>query len=289
VRTWLFVAIGVFLACGLSADDAQYTLGKDSQVQPDRPQGKVLQRVWDQSKVYPGTTRRYYIYVPAQYDGSAEAALMVFQDGHAYVSADGQFRAPTVIDNLIDRKEMPITIGLFVDPGHTGPLPEQPGWEPSPANRSLEYDTVSDRYATFLLDELIPELKKEYKISDDPKQRAIAGISSGGICALSVAWHRPDAFSKVLSHVGSFVDIRGGDHYPAMIRKSEPKPIRVFLQGGEGDLDNQFGHWPLANQQMAKALAFKKYDYRFEFGSGGHSGAHGGAILPESLVWLWRD
>ena len=136
---------------------------------------------------------------------------------------------------------------------------------------------------------MIPELEKQYKITKDPKQRAICGISSGGICAWTVAWERPDAFQKVLSHVGSFTNIRGGHVYPAMIRKTDPKPIRVFLQDGEGDLDNAHGNWPLANQQMAKSLAYAKYDYRFEYGEGGHNGIHGGSILPDSMRWLWRN
>jgi len=275
----------------LSGSDADYSLGPDSLVKPENPQGSLQIHVWDQSKVFPGTTRRYWVYVPEQYDPSQAAALMVFQDGHAYVDPEGQFRAPVVLDNLIAAGQMPITIGLFVDPGQIGELPEKPGWRPTPANRSLEYDTLSPAYAQMLLEELIPRLRTEHQlnISDDPAQRGIAGISSGGICAWTVAWERPDAFGKVLSHVGSFVNIRGGHHYPAVIRKTEKKPIRVFLQGGEEDLDNEHGNWPLANRQMGAALKFKGYDYQLVMGTGGHSGKHGGAILPESLRWLWRD
>ncbi|MEP0062129.1 alpha/beta hydrolase, partial [Rhodopirellula bahusiensis] len=128
----------------------------------------------------------------------------------------------------------------------------------------------------------------QYIITDTPELRAICGNSSGGICAFSVAWFRPDSFRKVMSHIGSFVNIRGGDHYPAMLRKTDPKPIRVFLQDGSGDLDNRHGNWPLANQQMAAALAFQKYDYKFVYGEGGHNGKHGGSIFPDSLRWLWR-
>lgn len=266
----------------------KYELGEDSKPKDGAPKGKVTHHEW-KSNVFPGTIRRYSVYVPAQYDGKSAAALMVFQDGHAYVDPQGQFRATVVFDNLIHQKEMPVTIGIFIDPGHkSDKLPEKRGWRPTPANRSFEYDTLSDQYAKFLLEEIIPEVSKEYKITDDPDQRAICGISSGGICAFTVAWERPDQFRKVLSHVGSFTNIRGGHVYPALIRKTPRKPIRVFLQGGEKDLDNQFGNWPLANQQMAKALAFAKYDYRFEFGTEGHNGIHGGAILPESLRWLWR-
>jgi enterochelin esterase family protein len=285
---WLAFGGLLTFSSALLADDSDYTLGPDSQVKEGVPKGKVIEKTWEESQVFPGTKRRYWIYVPAQYDGSQPAAVMVFQDGHAYVNPEGQYRATVVMENLIAAGEMPVTIGIFIDPGHTGPLPEKPGWVPPPANRSVEYDTLSDAYARFLVEEILPEVGKEYWLTEDPDQRAIVGISSGGICAFTVAWERPDAFRKVLSHVGSFTDIRGGDKYPSIVRKAEPKPLRVFLQGGSGDLDNQFGNWPLANQQMAKALAFKNYDYRFEFGTGGHSGVHGGAILPDSLRWLWR-
>lgn len=270
------------------SDDSEYKLGPESQVQADVPQGKVTEYTWE-SNIFEGTKRRYYVYVPAQYDGSEPAALMVFQDGHTYVKRDGTFRAPVVMDNLIHSGDMPVTIGLFLDPGHKGALPSKPGWEPSPANRSFEYDSLGDQYAKFVIDEMIPDLAKTYKLTDNPDMRAIGGISSGGICAFTVAWERPDMFRKVLSHVGSFVDLRGGHNYPPKIRKTPPKPIRVFLQDGSGDLDNQFGNWPLANQEMAAALKFAKYDYEFVYGTGGHNDKHGGAIMPESLKWLWRD
>lgn len=272
-----------------TASDGDYTLGADSMPKQGVPQGQVIDRTFADSKVFPGTIRHYSIYVPKQYDGKTPAALMVFQDGHAYVNPNGQFRATVVMDNLIAEKAMPVTIGVFIDPGHKGSLPDNRGWKPTPQNRSVEYDTLSDDYAQFLIDELLPEVKQDYKITDDPELRAIGGISSGGICAWTVAWERPDSFRKVLSHVGSFVNIRGGHNYPAIIRKTDRKPIRVFLQDGENDLDNQHGNWPLANQQMAKALEFKDYDYKFVMGTGEHSGQHGGAILPESLRWLWRD
>ena len=263
--------------------------GPDSQRHPDVPRGEVSQYEW-RSSVFPDTVRRYWVYVPAQYDGSSPAALMVFQDGHAYVSEEGQFKVPVVFDNLIHQGHMPVTIGLFVSPGHLKvELPATPGWRPRAENRSLEYDSLSDQYARFLLEEMLPELAKQYALRDAPEARAICGISSGGICAWTAAWERPDAFGKVLSHVGSFTNIRGGHVYPALIRKSSRRPIRAFLQGGAADLDNAHGSWPLANQQMAAALRFRDYDYRFEFGNGGHNGEHGGAILPDSLRWLWRD
>jgi enterochelin esterase family protein len=284
--TFALLAIGPSLAA--IADDSQYTLGPDSQRKDGVPVGKILERTWD-SSVFDGTHRRFSIYVPAQYDGQEPAAVMVFQDGHAYVNPTGRFRATVVMDNLIHTKEMPVTIGIFIDPGHKRPLPEKAGWEPAPENRSFEYDSVSDLYATFLEKEILPEVAKEYKLTDDPNRRAIAGISSGGICAFTVAWHRPDMFRRVLSHVGSFVDIRGGHNYPPMIRKTEKKPIKVYLQDGSGDLDNRFGNWPLANQEMAAALKFKGYDYEFVYGSGGHNDIHGSAVLPDAMRWLWKD
>jgi enterochelin esterase family protein len=250
----------------------------------------VIERVHAESRVFPGTIRRYWVYVPAQYDAAAPAAVMVFQDGHAYVDPKGQFRATIVMDNLIHAGAMPVTIGVFVDPGHKKPqLPDRPGWNPRPENRSVEYDTLSGDYARFLLDEILPAVGRDYVLTENPELRGICGISSGGICAFTVAWERPDAFRKVLSHVGSFTNIRGGHVYPALIRKTERKPLRVFLQDGAGDLDNAHGNWPLANQEMAAALRFAGYDYQFVYGTGGHNGIHGGAILPESLRWLWRD
>jgi enterochelin esterase-like enzyme len=271
------------------AGDEEYKLGPDSQRQDGVPQGKVTEHVW-KSEIFPGTIRRYWVYVPAQYKDDSPAAVMVFQDGHAYVGEKGQFRAPIVMDNLIHKKEMPITVGIFIDPGHKKEaLPEKAGWQPAPENRSFEYDTLSDQYARFLLEEVLPEVGKTYKLTDDPDRRAICGISSGGICAWTVAWEKPDAFRKVLSHVGSFTNIRGGHVYHAQIRKTPKKPIRVFLQDGSGDLDNEHGNWPLANQEMAAALKFAKYDYDFVYGSGGHNDKHGAAILPDSMRWLWRE
>jgi enterochelin esterase family protein len=229
--------------------------------------------------------RNYWVYVPAQYKPEEPACVMVFQDGQWYVDAKGQFRVPIVFDNLIHKKQMPVTVGIFVQPGE---FPAE-GKGKSRSNRSFEYDTVSNQYAGFLEKELLPEVGKTVKLRDDAAGRAICGISSGGICAFTAAWERPDLFSKVLSHVGSFTNIRGGDVYPGLIRKTEKKPIRVYLQDGSGDLNNEHGSWPLANLQMATSLKHMGYDYTFAYGDGGHNGKHGGVILPESLVWLWRD
>ena len=280
------IALAAFFlvaAVGYSADD--YPLGPDSKRQEGVPEGVVTKHQWH-SKIFPGTVRDYWIYVPKQYAADKEVCLMVFQDGGGYANTNGQFRVPVVFDNLIQKREMPVTIGLFINPG------EVPAAEPGQkarSNRSFEYDSLGDQYSRFLLEELLPEIEKKYRITRDPAGRAICGISSGAICAFTVAWEHPDQFSKVLSHVGSFTNIRGGHVYPALIRKTDKKPIRVFLQDGANDLDNLHGNWPLSNQEMAAAFKFKAYDYRFEFGDGGHNGKHGGAILPEALRWLWRD
>ena len=285
----LAVASALFAALPhavFAADD--YQLGPDSMVQEGVPQGKIVEGKHTSEKVFPGAVRNYSIYIPAQYDGSSPAAVMVFQDGGSYVNKTGQFRVPVVFDNLIHKKQMPVTIGIFLNPGV---IPAAKQGEQARNNRSFEYDSLGDQYTRFLLEEILPMVAKEHqlKLTDDPNQRAICGISSGGICAFTVAWERPDQFRKVLSHVGSFTNIRGGHVIHAVIRKTENKPLRIFLQDGSGDLDNLHGNWPLANQEMAAALKFKGYDYKFEFGDGGHNGKHGGAILPESLRWLWRS
>jgi enterochelin esterase family protein len=263
-----------------------YKLGPDSQPHADAPKGTLTKHRFE-SKIYAGIFRDYYVYVPAQYDAKKTAALMVFQDGYAYARNDGDYRVPIVFDNLIHQKAMPVTIALFVNPGHnSSDIPENAFRS---SNRLAEYDELSDRYVTFLIDELIPELEKKYALTKDPKMRAIAGLSSGGICAFTAAWQRPDYFHKVLSHIGSFTNIRGGDAYPSLIRGTTKKDIKVFLQDGSNDLDNQYGNWYLANLQMEAALKFKKYDHIFVGGTEGHNGKHGGSILPESLKWLWSD
>jgi enterochelin esterase family protein len=260
-----------------------YETHTDSREHAGIPKGTIKQMPPWESRIFAGTKRDWWVYVPAQYAPDTPAAVMVFQDG-----AGPKDFVPTVFDNLIAKHDMPVTVGIFIQPGVRAD---------GSANRSFEYDTLSDQYARFLLEEILPEVEKTVKLRHDAASRAISGSSSGGICAFTVAWERPDQFSKVLSWVGSFTNIasgktlkEGGHNYEALVRKTFPrKPIRVFLQDGANDLDNANGNWPLANQTLAKSLQYAGYDYKFEFGQGFHSNRHGRAILPDSLRWLWRD
>ncbi len=266
-----------------------YAPRPENQEQAGVPKGSLIQQAPLQSSTYPGTTRDWWIYVPAQYKPDAPACVMFFQDGGGMKNY-----VPTTFDNLIAKGEMPVTVGVFINPGV---------FADNRPNRSYEYDMLSDQYARFLLDEILPIVEAKgnkgetpLNLRHDAAARAICGISSGGICSWTVAWERPDQFSKVLSFVGSFTNIAsgsskrdGGHNYPALIRKTPRKPIRAFLQDGENDLDNEHGNWPLANQEMAKALQFAGYDYKFVFGHGFHSDLHGRAILPDALRWLWRE
>jgi enterochelin esterase-like enzyme len=267
-----------------AADD--YKLGADSQVQ-SVPRGEVRQARFEASRIFPGTTREYFVYVPKQYDPARPACLMVFFDGAGFMRPDGAFRVPVVFDNLIAKKEMPVTIAVGINPGTVPPT--LPDAKPR-STRSFEYDSLGDANARFLLEELLPEALKGLNVTTDPAGRAVCGNSSGGIAAFTVAWERPESFGKVVSHIGSFTNIRGGHLYAGLIRKVKPaKPIRVFLQEGTNDLDNLHGNWPLANRDVAAALKFAGYDHQVVFGEGGHSGRHGGAIFPDTLRWLWRD
>ncbi len=265
-----------------------YKLGPLSMEQADVPKGRVIAHTNFASKVFTNTTRDWWVYVPAQYDAKKPANVMVFQDGHDYIGLKGAWRVPTVFDNLIHRGEMPVTIGIFINPGHQtsrGTLTN--AWRAS--NRSVEYDSLGDRYSRFLIGEILPVVAKDFNLTTNAEGRAICGASSGGICAFTVAWERPDQFRKVLSTIGSFTDLRGGNLYPYLIRKTERKPLRVFLQDGANDLDNAFGNWPLANQMMAASLRYMDYDYKFVFGDGQHTSKHGASIFPETCRWLWRD
>jgi hypothetical protein len=290
-----------------------YSLTADSLPQANVPKGQVTGPFEFHSKIFANTVRRYWIYVPAQYDRSRPASLLVFQDGQRALNPDGSLRVQNVLDNLIRAGDIPVTIGVFVTPGHRGlHYPNDLGMS-NPNHRAEEYDALDDRYARFLIDELLPLIKKNYNLSDDPNEHAIGGTSSGAICAFTVAWHRPDMFRKVISLIGSYVSIGyrpargneplvpGGDLYPTLIRKSPIRPLRIFLQDGSNDLSNEHGNWFLANQQMLSAFEWAnanadqqqlngaRYDVSHIWGEGGHSDEHGGALLPDILRWLWRD
>jgi len=285
----------VLAGCILASIPLHKSLGADEKFQPhplaleqaDVPKGTLTQMPPWKSKIFEGTTRDWWIYVPAQYKPEKPASVMVFQDGGGYTRNTGNWRVPIVFDNLIATGKMPVTLAIFLNPGA---FPTTSPGQKERSNRSFEYDSLGDRYARFLLQEILPEVEKTHPLSHNPADRAICGASSGGACAFTVAWEHPEAFGKVLSTIGSFTNLRSAHHYPSWIRKTEPKPIRVFLQDSSGDLDNPFGNWPLANQQMAAALRYMDYDVRFEYAEGyGHNGNHGGSLFPEALQWLWRS
>ncbi len=275
-------------AAALSAVQAKddYKLGPDSMEQSGVPRGHVSQFRY-KSEIFAKTERDVWVYIPKQCDGKTPVCLMVFQDGGSYQNPKGSYRATIVMDNLIHKKEIPVMIGIFINPGV---FPDKLDKKKKPlSNRSFEYDSMTPQYVEFLEKEILAEVGKQYKLRPDAAARGICGASSGGICAFTAAWERPDLFSKVLSHIGSFTNIRGGDRYPGIIRKADKKNIRVFLQDGSNDLDNPAGNWYLANLQMESAFKFKKYDHKAVWGDGGHTGKHGGAILPDAMRWLWRD
>ncbi len=293
------VPFAAFNASAAATDDA-YLLGPDSQQHDGTPRGKVIGPLTLASQVFTNTTRHYWIYVPAQYDPKTPASLMIFQDGQAFVRQDGDYRIPNVFDNLIYRREMPVTIAVFINPGHT---PEQQessstNWGDSINNRATEYNELNDKYSHLITDELMPVIEKDYNISKNPDDHAIAGASSGAICAFTVAWQRPDKFHKVISTIGSFTNLRGGHVYPQLILDNERKPIRIFLADGLNDLRGRGRNnspydakrdWHAQNIKMVAALTQKGYDVNYCWGIGTHSGKQGGAIMPEMLRWLWRD
>jgi sugar lactone lactonase YvrE/enterochelin esterase-like enzyme len=276
----------ILLPLSLLHAEGPYPIDPASVRQEGVPKGVTTKHVFKDSKIYPGTERAYWLHVPAQYDPAKPACLMVFQDGGGYVNEGGANKVPIVFDNLIAKGEMPVTIGLFVDPG----VVPAPNRESQPRfNRSYEYDAFSSNYARFLIDELIPVVAKDYKLSDNPDHRAICGASSGGIAAFNAAWQRPDAFRRVYSMIGTFVGLRGGDEFSTLVRKTEPKPLRIFLQDGSNDLDIYCGDWWMENQKMERALKFAGYEVEHVWGEGQHSHQHGGAIMPQALRWLWKD
>jgi enterochelin esterase-like enzyme len=258
----------------------------DSYAQPGVPQGKLSDKIVHTSAVYPGMETNYWIYAPAQYDPNTPAALMVWQDGEGQINRDGGSRLLNVIDNLTYQKKIPVMIQVLISPGKVG----------EKAMRSIEYDTVDDTYTKFLRQEILAEVAKLYNLRKDTYSHAIAGQSSGGICAFNAAWFHPEMFSRVLSRIGSFTSIQwhpgqidGGNVYPFKIRKENKRNIRVWLQDGANDLENDHGSWPLQNIQMANSLKMKNYDFHLSFGNGTHNSAHGNAEAPVALTWLWRD
>jgi enterochelin esterase family protein len=253
---------------------------------PGVPHGSLSPKMFHSSRIYPGMETNYWIYVPAQYAPKAPAALMVWQDGETHVDRNGPARTLNVIDNLIQQRKIPVMIHVFVSPGAVG----------DQHMRSLEYDTVDDTYARFLRDELLPEVGRRYEIRQDSYSRAIAGNSSGGVCSFTAAWFHPELFSRVLSRIGSFTSIQwrsgamdGGNDLPFKVRKEPKRNLRVWLQDGYNDAENEHGSWPLQNLQMANSLKLRGYDFHLSFGSGTHNPAHGDAEAPLELAWLWRD
>jgi len=279
--------------------DVHYRLGPDSLEQEGVPKGEIRGPFTLPSAVYPGTQHTYWVYVPAQYSPAEAASLMVFNDGQAFKNPTGNVRAHNVLDNLIHRREIPVMIAVFINPGRRPdqrePTPQN--WGDRDTNRPTEYNSLDDRYARVVVDELLPALAKDYNISPDPERRGIGGASSGAIAAFTVAWERPNAFRKVLSIVGSFVNLRGGHAYADVVLESEKKPLRVFLQDGRNDnralsqtgTYDQTRDWFYQNVRLMEALTKKGYDVNYTWGMNRHGQAMGGAILPEMMRWLWRD
>lgn len=284
---WLPVIL-LFILSGVQAQNkVLYPPGPDSKPQEGVPKGEVLKFSFESSKIFPGTYRDYWVYVPAQYDPARPACVYVNQDGI-------QYQAPTVFDNLIHRKEMPVTIGIFVMHGRVRAANADTALDRF--NRSYEYDGMGDNYVRFLLEELLPEVEtkktsdgRPIRLSRSGNDRAIGGSSSGAICAFTAAWERPEAFSRVFSAIGTYVGLRGGDHYHTWVRKFEPKPIRVFLQDGSNDLNNYTGDWWMANQTLYRSLVFAGYEVQYVWGEGPHNNEHATAIFPDAMRWLWKD
>lgn len=284
------LTLGVlFVAALVYAED--YTLGPDSQPQSGVPKGSVAKYELQAGTFYPGTLHTYSIYVPAQYDAAKPTPFMIFLDGEVFLS--DKVRAPMVFDNLIAKHDLPPLIGIFVDPGT---LPTVSNQAQNRVERIFEYDSLSDRYSRFLIEELIPQVAKKYNLSKDPDDRALCGLSTGAVGSFVAAWNRPDQFRRVLSFIGTYVAMKGADALPALVRKTEPKPIRIFLQDGKNDhivpaepYGTYFaGSWPINNQVMFEAFESAGYEARLVMGDGGHDIEQTAAIMPEALRWVWR-
>jgi enterochelin esterase family protein len=279
--------------------DGYYQFSPDATPQEGVPKGEIKGPFTIASQAYPGTQHTYWVYVPAQYDPNVPASLMIFNDGQAFMNPDGDVRAQFVMDNLIFRREIPVMIGVFINPGRRPdqPEPNLKEWGDRTTNRPTEYNTLDDKYARVIVDELLPALYKEYNISKDPDRHGIGGSSSGAIAAFTVAWERPDQFRKVLSNVGSFTNLRGGDAYPDIIRNNEKKPIRIFLVDGRNDLRalrvdgayDQRRDWFYQNVRMVQALTAKGYDVNYSWGIQRHGQKMLRTVFPDMMRWLWRD
>lgn len=312
VSFWL---AGTFAFGALDIRTGDFELGPDSLVQPDVPQGRLEGPFEFHSDIITGTVRRYWVFVPAQYNPAVPANVMVFQDGQRATNPRGSLRVQNVLTNLIHDGSIPPTIGIFITPGNTSEhYPDDLG-SSNPNHRWQEYDVLTTDYARMLISEILPLVGRDYNLTDDPERRVIGGTSSGAICAFTVAWNFPDEFRNVISFIGSYVSIgarppaddpegawtAGGQDYPAMIRRSAPKPIKIYFQDGSNDLDNRWGDWFLANQQMVKALHYAnrvadeaeeegpRYQETHVWTDGKHSDQHGGALLPDALRWIWSD
>ncbi len=284
----LLLLLPLFILSLFSSAQKSKTLPVDpaSLEQKGVPKGEIIEFVFDKSKIFPGTTRKCWVYVPAQYDGSKEACVYINQDGI-------QWKAPTVFDNLIHRKEMPVTIAVFVAPGIVDA--DSGSTAVNRYNRSFEYDGRGNAYAQFLLTELLPEVEKQktkdgkaIKLSKKGNDRAIGGSSSGAVAAFTAAWEHPEEFSRVFSAIGTYTGLRGADRYPILIRKYEPKPIRIFMQDGSNDLNIYAGDWWKANETMQRAFEFAGYEVNHVWTDGGHNNDHGTAVFPQAMRWLWK-
>ena len=266
-----------------SGPPLDYSLGADTQPQPGVPKGTLTRHTLAPGKFFPGTPHTYQLYVPAQYDASRPLPFMIFLDGSGY--AGDNVRVPVVLDNLIAKRDVPAMAAIFIDPGVMPALSDQ---AQNRYERIFEYDSLTPRFANFLVEELVGEVARSYNLSKDPNDHGIAGLSTGGVGAYVAAWNHPDQFRRVITWIGSFGNFRGADRLPGLIRRTEPRPIRVFMQTGRQDLVNYAGSWYLENPRMAAALEFAGNDVRIELGEDGHSNRHGASMLPDTLRWLWR-
>ncbi|MCF2492533.1 SMP-30/gluconolactonase/LRE family protein [Dyadobacter chenhuakuii] len=287
VRTFAFVFCISINTLFAQAPTENYPVDPASEEQVGVPKGEVLKFTFEHSKFFPGTWREYWVYVPAQYKPDKPACVYINQDGI-------QWKAPVVFDNLIHKGEMPVTIGVFVMHGKVKAANASEANDRF--NRSFEYDGLGDAYARFILEEILPQVEKQktsdgrvIHLSKNGNDRAIGGSSSGAVCAFTAAWERPDAFTRVYSAIGTYVGLRGADRYHTLVRKYEPKPIRIFLQDGANDLNIYAGDWWMANQTMLRALTFAGYEVQHQWGEGGHNGKHGTALFPEAMRFLWKD